>query len=80
MFESERLVGGEGGENVDAVKVEFDIPKGAQELRITLADAGDGVSCDHSCLGDAKLLTGRARAVEPGGKAATVWGQIKASY
>ncbi len=80
MFKSERLVGGEGGENVPAVKVEFDIPGGAKELMITLADAGDGNSCDHSCLGDAKLLTGRARPVEPGGKAATLWGSIKASY
>jgi len=80
MFRSERLVGGEGGQNVDAVFVEFDIPKGAQELTIKLEDAGDGNSCDHSCLGDAKLLTGRARAVEPGGKATTTWGRIKASY
>lgn len=80
MFESERLVGGEGGENVDAVFVEFDIPGGAKELTITLGDAGDGNSCDHSCVGDAKLLTAGARAVEPGGKATTVWGRIKASY
>ena len=80
MFESERLVGGEGGENVDAVFVEFDIPKGAQELTITLSDAGDGNSCDHSCLGDAKLITGSARAVEPGGKLSTLWGGIKAAY
>ncbi len=80
MFESDLLVGGEGGENVDAVFVEFDIPGGAKKLTITFGDGGDGVSCDHSCLGDAKLLTGRARAVEPGGKATTVWGRIKASY
>lgn len=80
MFESDLLLGGEGGENVPAVKVEFDIPKGAQELMITLADGGDGNSCDHSCLGDAKLLTARARAVESGNKATTLWGRIKVSY
>jgi hypothetical protein len=80
MFKSELLLGGEGGENVDAVFVEFDIPAGAKELTITLSDGGDGNSCDHSCLGDAKLLTGAARAVEPAGKATTAWGRIKASY
>lgn len=80
MFKSDRLVGGEAGKNVDAVKVEFDIPGGAKALTITFADGGDGISCDHSALGDAKLITAKARAVEPGGKATTTWGRIKASY
>jgi len=80
MFKSEKLVGGEAGLNVDAVKVEFDIPGGAKELTIILGDAGDGNSCDHSAVGDAKLLLAGARPVEPGGKAAALWGWIKASY
>ena len=80
MFKSDRLVGGEAGQNVDAVFVEFDIPRGAKELTITIGNGGDNIDCDHACLGDAKLLTARARAVEPGGKAATTWGRIKASY
>ena len=80
MYQSERLVGGEAGLNIDAVKVEFDIPAGAKELTIILGDAGDGNSCDHSAIGDAKLLLAGARPVEPGGKATTLWGRIKASY
>jgi len=80
MFKSEKLVGAEAGLNTEAVKVEFDIPAGAKELTIILGDGGDGNSCDHSCLGDAKLLTGSARPVEPGGKAANTWGKIKTSY
>jgi hypothetical protein len=80
MFKSEVLLGTEGGENVEAVKVEFDIPSNAKELTITIGDGGDGVSCDHGCVGDAKLLTSGARPVEPGDKAATLWGRIKASY
>ncbi|MFC1715522.1 cohesin domain-containing protein [Candidatus Poribacteria bacterium] len=36
--------------------VEFDIPSGARELSINITDAGDGIGCDHACLGDAKLM------------------------
>jgi hypothetical protein len=80
MFKSDVLMGTDGGENVEAVKVEFDIAAGAKELLIDITNAGDGNGCDHSALGDAKLLTAKARAVEPGGKATTAWGRIKASY
>ena len=79
-FKSERLTGSEGGENVEAVKVEFDIPTGAKELTIVIGDGGDGVGCDHSTIGDAKLLTAQALAVEPANKLPTIWGHLKASY
>ena len=80
MFQSDVLGGTKGGENVEPVLVEFDIPGGAQELVITIGDGGDGVGCDHACLGDAKLLGPGAGAVEPNDKATTLWGSIKASY
>jgi len=80
MFKSDLLKGGEAGKNIPAVKVEFDIPSGAKELQIDLSDGGDGNSCDHSCLGDAKLLTSAGLAIESIGKSASVWGSIKTSY
>jgi hypothetical protein len=80
MFKSEVLTGCTDGENTEAVIVEFDIPNGAQKLVIRIGDGGDGNGCDHSCLGDAKLMTSAAGAVEPGDKAANVWGGIKASF
>ena len=80
MFKSDVLKGSDAGENVAAVKVEFDIPSGAKEMTVVMGDGGDGNSCDHSAIGDAKLLTALAKAVEPGGKAASLWGRIKASY
>lgn len=80
VFKSGRLVGGEAGKNTPALKVEFDIPSGSKELLIQITGAGDGISCDHGALGDAKLLTSRAMPVEPIGKMTTLWGKIKASY
>jgi len=80
MFASETLAGTTGGENTEAVKVEFDIPAGAKELTITFGDGGDGNGCDHSAMGDAKLMTSAAGAVEPGAKVTTLWGGLKASY
>jgi hypothetical protein len=81
MFKSDVLAGTQDGVNVPAVKVEFDIPAGASEMVIAIGDGGDGVSCDHSALGDAKLLmAGVGTAVKPGGKLSTSWGAIKASY
>ena len=79
-FKSETLAGSEGGENVEAVKVEFDIPTGAKELTIVMGDGGDGNGCDHSSIGDAKLLTAQALAVEPANKLPTIWGHLKESY
>ena len=80
MFKSEVITGCLDGENIEPVKVEFDIPSGAKALVITIGDGGDGNGCDHSCLGDAKLMTSAAGAVEPGNKLATVWGGIKAVH
>ena len=79
-FKSDVLKGTDGGANVAPVKVEFNIPAGAKELVIEIGDGGDGIGCDHSALGDAKLLTGTGTAVKPVGKLSTSWGAIKASY
>ena len=56
-FESDLITGNENGTNVAPVEVEFAIPTGAKELEI-LMDGSDGIGCDHSAIGDAKLLTG----------------------
>ena len=72
--------GTDGGKNVDALKVEFDIPSGAKELEIVMDDGGDGIGCDHSALADAKLLNAQALAVEPANKLPTIWGHLKDSY
>ena len=80
MFKSELLTGGAAGVNTPALLVTFDIPSGAKELTIEMQDGGDGNGCDHSCLGDAKLLTRAALSVNSDKKATTLWGSIKASY
>ena len=41
---------------------------------------GDGAGCDHSAIGDAKLLNAQALAVEPANKLPTIWGHLKDSY
>ena len=80
VFESEVLQGTDGGENVDAVHVEFDIPANSKELEIIMGNGGDGAGCDHSAIGDAKLLNAQALAVEPANKLPTIWGHLKESY
>ena len=81
VFVSETLTGTADGENVDALKVEFEIPSDAQELTIVMGDGGDGAGCDHSAIGDAKLLTAaQVTAVEPANKLPTIWGHLKDSY
>lgn len=77
---TETLTGSADGENVEPFKVEFDIPANAKELTIVMGDGGDGIGCDHSALGDAKLLTSQATAVEPANKLPTIWGHLKARY
>ena len=80
VTKTQTLKGAEGGENIDAFKVEFDIPSNAKELTIVMGDGGDGIGCDHSSIGDAKLLTAQALAVEPANKLPTIWGSLKAQY
>ncbi|HIE27776.1 TPA: hypothetical protein EYP66_10855 [Candidatus Poribacteria bacterium] len=80
VFKSDVLKGTDGGKNVEAVKVEFDIPAGAKELTIEIGDGGDGIGCDHGAIGDAKLLTRQAFSVNYKGKLTTSWGAIKALY
>ena len=77
---TETLRGAVDGENVEPFKVEIDIPANAKELTIVMGDGGDGVGCDHSAIGDAKLLTLQATAVEPANKLPTIWGHLKARY
>lgn len=77
---TDTLTGAADGENVEPLLVEFDIPANATELTIVMGDGGDGLGCDHSCLGDAKLLTSQATAVEPANKLPTIWGSLKARY
>ena len=80
VFKSDTLMGTDGGDNVEAVRVEFDIPANAKELEIIMGDGGDGAGCDHSAIGDAKLLNAQALAVEPANKLPTIWGHLKDSY
>ena len=80
VFKSEQLLGTDGGKNVDAVKVEFDISANAKELEIIMGDGDDEISCDHSAIGDTKLLNAQALAVEPANKLPTIWGHLKDSY
>jgi len=77
MFKSDVLAGTVDGENVAPVEVKIDVA-GASELVIEIGDGGDGISCDHSAIGDGKLLT--VTAVKPTGKLSTSWGAIKALY
>ena len=79
-FQIRTTLSTDGGINVDAVKVEFDISANAKELEIVMGDGGDGISCDHSAIGDAKLLNAQALAVEPANKLPTIWGHLKDSY
>ena len=44
---------------------------------VTVATDSD---CDHSAIGDAKLLNAQALAVEPANKLPTIWGHLKDSY
>jgi len=81
MFKSDVLVGGEaGGINIAPVEVAFDIPAGAQELVIEVGDGGDGNSCDHSAIGDPKLMATGVTSVSPHGRLSATWGEIKSSY
>ena len=77
MFRSELLVGGTADGNVAPVVVEFAIPSGAKELTVVMEDGGDGNSCDHSAIGDPKLMGPGITAVSPEGSLTTTWGKIK---
>jgi hypothetical protein len=75
-FESGFVSGMDGGDNVEAIFVEIDLAS-ASEIMIEIADAGDGIGCDHASIGDAKVLTGAALAVDAASKAATTWAAMK---
>jgi len=80
MVKSPVLKGTVDGKDVDAFKIAFDIPSGAKELVIQISDGGDGNSCDHSAIGDAKLLTTALSPVSPQGRLSATWGEIKSTY
>ena len=83
MFRSDLLLGTDvdgTGENIAPVEVSFDIPAGAQELGIVADGGDDGVSCDHSAIGDPKLIGVGVTSVSPTGRLSTTWGDIKSSY
>jgi len=83
MFKSDTLPGGTAGPpqtNTPALKVGFDIPSGAKLLQIDVTAGGDGNSCDHSCVGDPKLLTTALSPVSPQGRLSATWGEIKSTY
>lgn len=74
------LKGGEAGKNIAPAKVAFDIPTGAKQLVVEFGDGGDGSSCDHSCMGDGKLILAGTTSVSPIGRLSTTWGDIKVNY
>ena len=78
VLKTETLRGVTDGENTPAFHVLIDISSGAQELTIAVGDGGDGNGCDHSALGDAKLLTNATLSVDPNSKASSLWGDLKA--
>jgi hypothetical protein len=80
VHKTDILKGTDNGKQVPAEHVEFDIPANAKKLEIVIGDGGDGVGCDHSALGDAKLLTRQSLAVKPVSKLPTKWGALKNSY
>lgn len=79
MAKTPRLTGTDGGENVAPFEVTFKINANAKELTIVMGDGGDGNGCDHSAIGDAKLLTSEALSVDPNGKASALWGTLKST-
>lgn len=80
MFKSDLLKGTVDGKDVAPVKVAFDIAAGAKQLVVEIGDGGDGNSCDHSALGDAKLIRRGLTAVSPQDHLSTTWGNIKSNY
>ena len=57
VFDSGIVAGRSGASQVEAIKVEFEIPSNARELEIVITDAGDGLCADHATIGDPKLST-----------------------
>ena len=80
VHKTDVLKGTDNGKQVPAEHVEFDIPANAKKLEVIIGDGGDGIGCDHSALGDAKLLTKQSLAVKPVSKLPTKWGVLKNSY
>lgn len=72
------LAGYTDGENTPPMHVVIDV-NGASELTIVVGDGGDGVGCDHSAVGDAKLLAIGLAAVDPTDSVSTTWGNLKSA-
>ena len=71
---TETLAGVTDGVNTEPFKVKLTFLQTPQNSQYP-----DG-NCDHSAIGDAKLLTSQATAVEPANKLPTIWGSLKARY
>ncbi len=77
QFESGLVTGMSGADNVAPVPVDVDVA-GASELTIEIRGGDDGIGCDHAAIGDPKLLTADTTAVDPAGKTAVTWSELKA--
>ena len=81
IFGSEVLTG-----SMEAQYIEFDIPEGAETLKITINSTSDGNWCDSSAVGDAKLVvkgtvnTKHQIVVSAKEKLTTQWAIIKSDY
>lgn len=76
VFATGTHLGFTDGVNTPPERVTIDIT-GASELTIVMGDGGDGNSCDHSAIGDPKLLAVGLTAVDPDDSLSTTWGKIK---
>jgi len=75
---TETLPGMADGVNVAPHRVNIDV-SGASELTVVMGDGGDGNGCDHSAIGDAKLLAPGITAVSPEDRLTTTWGKIRSN-
>ncbi|MBM4080071.1 MAG: DUF1080 domain-containing protein, partial [Planctomycetes bacterium] len=53
LFKSEKVT-----RTSDAACIDVEIPKGSQQLRLLVGDAGDGIGCDHADWANAGFMTG----------------------
>ena len=60
-------------------KISFYIPFDAEVLRIVIDNGADTSWCDHPAIGDPKLISNSQvrYSINPKGKVATLWGEIK---
>lgn len=64
--------------NIPPQQVTLDV-SGASELTIVMGGGDDGIGCDHSAIGDAKLLPPGMTPVSPENSLSTTWGSLKSA-